>query len=82
MKLRFMILLLPIWGFALNLSITDYHDPAAHHILDAEVIDDVLIVSAMIQGIEFYNISNPANLNHLTNYTLSSGGGGGGAKSN
>ena len=78
MKLRFMILLLPIWGFALNLSITDYHDPAAHHILDAEVIDDVLIVSAMIQGIEFYNISNPANLNHLTNYTLSSGGGGGG----
>ena len=64
--------------FPLNLTLTDYHDPAANHILDAEIVDDILIVSAMIQGIEFYNISNPANLNHLTNFTLSSGGGGGG----
>ena len=64
--------------FPLNLTLTDYHDPVANHILDAEVVDDILIVSAMIQGIEFYNISNPANLNHLTNFTLSSGGGGGG----
>ena len=61
--------------FPLNLTLIDYHDPAAHHILDAEVVDDILIVSAMIQGIEFYDISNPTQLNHLTNFTLSNGGG-------
>ena len=65
--------------FPLNLTLTDYHDPIANHILDAEVVDDILIVSAMVQGIEFYNISNPTQLNHLTNFTLS---GGGGTKSN
>ena len=65
--------------FPLNLTLTDYHDPTAHHILDAEVVDDqILIISAMVQGIEFYNISNSGQLNHLTNFTLSSGGGGGG----
>ena len=42
-------------GYALNLTLTDYHNPAANHILDAEVVDDVLIISAMVQGIEFYN---------------------------
>ena len=69
-------------GYSLNLTLTDYHNPAANHILDAEVIENVLIISAMIQGIEFYDISNPAELNHLTNFTLSNGGGGGGTKSN
>ena len=70
-------------GYSLNLTLTDYHDPAANHILDAEVIGNVLIVSAMVQGIEFYDISNSGNLNHLTNFTLSNGGGGGnGTKSN
>ena len=70
-------------GYSLNLTLTDYHDPAANHILDAEVVGDILIVSALIQGIEFYNISNPENpLDHLTNFNLSSGGGGGGTKSN
>jgi len=70
-------------GYSLNLTLTDYHDPAANHILDAEVVDDVLIVSAMIQGIEFYDISNPGTLHHLTNFSLSGGGGmGGGNKSN
>ena len=71
-------------GFSLNLTLTDYHDPSAHHILDAEVVDDILIVSGMIGGIEFYDISNPNILNHLTNFNLSSGGGGngGGTKSN
>ena len=68
-------------GYALNLALTDYHDPAANHILDVEVVDDVLIVSAMVQGIEFYDISNPGNLNHLTNFNLS-GGGWGGTQSN
>ena len=69
-------------AFPLNLTLTDYHDPAANHILDAEVTGNVLIVSAMVQGIEFYDISNPGNLNHITNFTLSSGGMGGGTKSN
>ena len=70
-------------GYSLNLTLTDYHDPAANHILDTEVVGDVLIVSAMVQGIEFYDISNPENLNHLTNFNLSNGGGwGGGTKSN
>ena len=70
-------------AFPLNLTLTDYHDPAANHMLDAEIVGDILIVSALIQGIELYDISNPVNLNHLTNFTLSSGGGGGGGtKSN
>ena len=63
-------------GHALNLTLIDYHDPIANHILDAEVVGNVLIVSAMVQGIEFYDISNSGNLNHLTNFTLSNGGGG------
>ena len=66
------------FGFSLNLALPDYHNPQANHILDAEIVGDVLIVSAMVQGIEFYDISNPGNLNHLTNFNLSGGGGGGG----
>ncbi len=71
-------------GFSLNLTLTDYHNPSANHILDAEVINDILIISGMLGGIEFYDISNPSELNHLTNFNLSSGGGGwgGGTKSN
>ena len=65
-------------SFGLNLSILDYHNPSATHILDTEVIDDLLIATGMIGGIEFYDISNPAVLNHLTSHNLSSGGGGGG----
>ena len=64
--------------FGLNLSVLDYDNPSATHILDAEVIDDLLIVVGMIGGIEFYDISNPESLNHLTSFNLSSGGGGGG----
>ncbi|MBT7377697.1 MAG: hypothetical protein HN820_06040 [Candidatus Marinimicrobia bacterium] len=30
--------------FSLNLSLTDYHDPQANHILDAEVYDNTLII--------------------------------------
>jgi len=62
----------------LNLTIHDYDDPSANHILDAEISEDILIVSGMIGGIEFYDISNREVLNHLTNLQLSSGGGGGG----
>ena len=83
MKYKIVILfLLSATMFGLNLSITDLDDPIANHILDAEVVGDVLIVSAMVQGIEFYDISNPETLNHFTNFTLSQGGMGGGVNSN
>ncbi len=77
MKSAILALFLGI-SFSLNLSILDYDNPSATHILDAEVIDDLLIVVGMIGGIEFYDISNPESLNHLTSFNLSSGGGGGG----
>ena len=62
----------------LNLTLHDYHNPSASHILDAEIINDILIVTGMVGGIEFYDISNPEVLNHLTSFNLSGGGGGGG----
>ena len=68
--------------FTLNLTLHDYHNPSATHILDAEIIGDLLIVSGMIGGIEFYDISQRETLNHLTTFNLSSGGGGGGNKPN
>ena len=70
------------FSFCLNLSLTDYDNPSATHILDAEVSNNLLIVSGMIGGIEFYDISNPSSLNHLSSHSLSSGGGGGGIKPN
>jgi hypothetical protein len=77
MKRFILLLYLPTLSISLNLSLLDYHDPTANHILDAEVIDNTLIISAMVQGIEFYDISDPATLNHLSHFTL-----GGGVKSN
>ena len=76
--MRRLLLLLSFIGFlfSLNLSLHDYHNPSATHILDAEVIDDLLIVTGMIGGIEFYDISTPEVLNHLTSFNLSGGGGG------
>ena len=59
----------------LNLTLHDYHNPSASHILDAEIIDNTLIVTGMVGGIEFYDISNPEVLDHLTSFNLSSGGG-------
>ena len=84
MNLNDLIKLLTILSncYCLNLTILDYHDPLANHILDAEIIDNTLIVSAMIQGIEFYDITNPTELDHIAHFTLSGGGGGGGVKSN
>ena len=46
-KYLFMVLLIGV-SYALNLTITDYHDPQANHILDAEVYENTLIISAMI----------------------------------
>ena len=71
--------------YSLNLILHDYDNPSASHILDAEIQDDLLIISGMIGGIEFYDISNPEILNHLDNLSLSGGGGGqggGGTKPN
>ena len=44
--------------FPKNLTLHDYDNPSASHILDAVIQDDLLIVSGMIGGIEFYDISN------------------------
>ena len=61
-----------------NLILHDFDSPSASHILDVTITDDLLIVSGMLGGIEFYDISNPEVLNHLDNLQLSGGGGGGG----
>ena len=71
--------------FSLNLTMHDSNNPSASHIVDAEIIDNILIVSGVVGGIEFYDISNPQQLNHLTSFNLSGGGGpggGGGTKPN
>ena len=75
--------LLVSFCFNLNLTLVNYDDPQANHILDAEIHENTLIISALIQGIEFYDISDSGQLNHLSHFTLSGGGGGGGGtKSN
>ena len=73
----FFIILLSSLLFSKNLTLHDFDNPSASHILDSEIIDNILIVSGMLGGIEFYDISNPEVLNHLTTLQLSSGGGGG-----
>ena len=65
-----------------NLTLHDYDNPSASHILDVEIIDNLLIVSGMIGGIEFYDISNPGILNHLATLNISGDGGGGNGGSN
>ncbi|SVD62288.1 uncharacterized protein METZ01_LOCUS415142, partial [marine metagenome] len=67
---------------ALNLTLHDYDNPSADHIADAEIINDVLIVTGLFGGIDFYDISNPMQLNHLRNFTLNNNGGGGNSKPN
>ena len=68
------------FGFGLNLTLSDYHNPTANHFLDAKIIGNTLIASGMVQGIEFYDISNPGELNHQANFRF--GQGQQGAKSN
>ena len=70
------------FSFGLNLTLHDYENPSASHILDTHIMDDILIVVGMIGGIEIYDISNPAVLNHLANFNLPNNGGGGGSKPN
>ena len=65
-------------SYSMNLTLHDYDNPSATHILDTEIIGDLLIVSGMIGGIEFYDISDREELNHLSTLNLSGGGGGGG----
>ncbi len=76
-KISVVILLILNLVVSKNLTLHDYDNPSANHILDTEIIDEILIVSGMLGGIEFYDISNPEVLNHLDNLTLSGGGGGG-----
>ena len=74
MRLITYILTLFSWAYSLNLTITDYHDPQANHILDAEIYENTLIISAMVQGIEFYDISSGGQLNHIDHFTLGQNG--------
>ena len=67
---------------ALNLTLHDYDDPSVDHISDAEIIDNILIVTGLFGGIDFYDISIPQQLNHLRNFTLNNNGGGGNSKPN
>jgi hypothetical protein len=85
----FFIILSSTLLFPKNLTLHDYDNPSASHILDVEIPNDnqnLLIVSGMLGGIEFYDISNPQVLNHLDNLQLTGGGqgggGGGGTKPN
>lgn len=75
---KIILIFIVSYCLGLNLILHDYHNPSATHILDSEIVGDILIVSGMIGGIEFYDISNESTLNHLTTFNLSSGGGGGG----
>ena len=77
MRLFFLYLIIFNLAISKNLSLHDYDNPSASHILDSEIIGNTLIVSGMIGGIEFYDISNSEVLNHLTTLQLSGGGGGG-----
>jgi len=61
-----------------NLIIHNTYDPTARELLDAEIIGNTLILPGNLQGIEFYNISNPQNPVRLDNLQIQGGGGGGG----
>ena len=61
-----------------NLTIHNFYDPTARELLDAEIVGNTLILPGNLQGIEFYNISNPQNPIHLDNLQIQGGGGGGG----
>ena len=71
---KLIILILVRFLFPLNLTLIDFDDPIANHILDAEIYENTLIISAMIQGIEFYDISNNGQLNHIDHFTLGQNG--------
>ena len=79
-EVKILTIILPLLCIVVskNLTLHDFDNPSATHILDATVHNDLLIVSGMIGGIEFYDISNPQVLSHLDNLQLSNGGGGGG----
>ena len=61
-----------------NLNIHNTYDPTSRELLDAEIVGNTLILPGNLQGIEFYDISNPQTPVHLDNLQLQGGGGGGG----
>ncbi len=80
-KYRIIITLLISFLIPKNLTLHDFDNPSATHILDVEITNNLLIVSGMLGGIEFYDISDREVLNHLSTLQIS-GGGGGGSKPN
>ena len=64
--------------FGKNLTIHNTYDPTSRELLDAEIVGNTLILPGNLQGIEFYDISNPQTPVHLDNLQIQGGGGGGG----
>ena len=64
--------------FGKNLTIYGTYDPTSRELLDAEIVGNTLILPGNLQGIEFYDISNPEVPVHLNNLQIQGGGGGGG----
>ena len=46
------IFLFSSFNFSMNLSLVDFDDPSAHHILDAEIINDVTLGEAELRLIK------------------------------
>ena len=61
-----------------NLTIHNTYDPISRELLDAEIVGNTLILPGNLQGIEFYDISDPQIPVHLDNLQIQGGGGGGG----
>ncbi|SVD95984.1 uncharacterized protein METZ01_LOCUS448838, partial [marine metagenome] len=51
--------------FGKNLTIQNTYDPTSRELLDAEIVGNTLILPGNLQGIEFYDISNPQTPVHL-----------------
>ena len=81
-RIIIMIILHVTFLIGLNLRLHDYDDPSVDHISDIDYINNILIVTGLFGGIDFYDISNPEQLNHLRNFTLNNNGGGGNSKPN
>ena len=64
--------------FGKNLTIHNTYDPTSRELLDAEIVGNTLILPGNLQGIEFYDISDPQTPVHLDNLQIQGGGGGGG----
>ena len=80
MKNKFNIVLIGLYlfvsqGEGKNLIIHNTYDPTVRELLDVEIVGNTLIIPGNLQGIEFYDISNPQTPVHLTNFQIPGGSG-------